>query len=148
MSAGYEWHPERRPSLVGYGGVFHHAVALLHCPTAALSFNRHRGTHPQGPRGFFVRKCPYCLGLIWSGASICSHCRRAVPKSATTASSLIGIEKVYLGYTYVAAENGEAELKLSSGEWRKFSSTQRLEEYVDGLEEYVDAGRQRDRAQD
>jgi hypothetical protein len=103
---------------------------------------------PKGPRGFFVRKCPYCLGLIWSGASICSHCRRAVPKSATTASSLIGIEKVYLGYTYVVAENGEAELKLSAGEWRKFSSTQRLEEYVDGLEEYVDAGRQRDRAQD
>jgi hypothetical protein len=79
---------------------------------------------PKGPRGFFVRKCPYCLGLIWSGASICSHCRRAVPKSATTASSLIGIEKVYLGYTYVVAENGEAELKLSAGEWKKFSSTQ------------------------
>jgi PAN domain len=39
----------------------------------------------------------------------------------------------YRGYTYIVAENGEAKLKLSSGAWRTFPSTQDLKAYVDAV---------------
>jgi hypothetical protein len=42
-------------------------------------------------------------------------------------------ENVYRGYTYIVAENGEAELKLSSGALRKYPSTQYLKAYVDAV---------------
>ncbi len=80
--------------------------------------------------------------FIASRASVCEHCGRDVPKARWIWESpenppqtarLIGAENVYRGYTYVAAENGEAELKLSSGAWRKFSSTDDLVAYVDAL---------------
>jgi hypothetical protein len=41
--------------------------------------------------------------------------------------------ETYQGYTYKVAENGEAELRLSSGDWQKFPSTDDLKTYVDGL---------------
>jgi|SRR5262252_8316562 len=39
----------------------------------------------------------------------------------------------YQGYTYKVAESGEAELRLSSGDWRKFPSTDELKTFVDVL---------------
>lgn len=47
--------------------------------------------------------------------------------------SIAGHERTYRGYTYIVAENGEAELKLSSGSWRKFPSEQYLQNYVDAV---------------
>ena len=95
------------------------------------------------PTGLFVRRCPHCRELIPDRASVCSHCGRDVPKtrwiwerSLTAAQkrpSLAGSERLYRGYTYVVAENGEAELKLSSGAWRKFPSEQYLQGYVDAV---------------
>jgi len=41
--------------------------------------------------------------------------------------------ETYQGYTYKVAESGEAELRLSSGDWRKFPSTDELKTYVDVL---------------
>jgi hypothetical protein len=39
----------------------------------------------------------------------------------------------YRGYAYIVAENGEAKLKLSSGAWRTFPSTEYLQAYVDAV---------------
>ena len=41
--------------------------------------------------------------------------------------------ETYQGYTYKVAESGEAELRLSSGDWRKFPSTDELKTFVDVL---------------
>jgi hypothetical protein len=41
--------------------------------------------------------------------------------------------ETYRGYTYKVAENGEAELRLSSGGRQKFPSTDELKTYVDVL---------------
>ena len=38
---------------------------------------------------------------------------------------------VYLGYSYVTTEKGEAELKLPSGRWRRFPSTDDLKSFLD-----------------
>jgi PAN domain len=61
---------------------------------------------------------------------------RGAVKSArnVAAPSSSGYTHIYYrGYTYRVAENGGADLKLSSGEWRKFSSTQDLKAYVDAV---------------
>lgn len=40
---------------------------------------------------------------------------------------------IYRGYPYRIKENGQAEMKLSSGEWRTLSSFDELKAYVDAL---------------
>jgi hypothetical protein len=52
---------------------------------------------------------------------------------AAGSANVTGNVPDYRGYTYRLAENGEAELKLSSGAWRKFPSTQYLKAYVDAV---------------
>jgi len=37
----------------------------------------------------------------------------------------------YRGYDYVVCPDGTAELKLSSGEWRKYPTVDELKTYVD-----------------
>jgi hypothetical protein len=54
-------------------------------------------------------------------------------EQAATSASITGDVARYRGYTYRVAQNGEAELKLSSGAWRKFPSTQAIKAYVDAV---------------
>jgi zinc-ribbon domain len=89
-------------------------------------------------RGLFTRLCPHCRNRIPDRAKVCEYCGRDVPspsiwKKPQAPPDLVGAERLYRGYTYITAENGEAELKLSSGGWRKFPSTEFLKAYVDAL---------------
>jgi hypothetical protein len=68
--------------------------------------------------------------------------RQQATQSAAPSFGIAGAsEKVYRGYTYIVAENGEAKLKLSSGEWRNFPSIGNLKAYVDAVVGPVSAGK-------
>ena len=85
--------------------------------------------------GLFV-----ALVALWQSGVMASWIRSRTERAAhvtieapESPPQLTDVENVYRGYTYVTAENGEAKLKLSSGGWRKFSSTDDLVAYVDAL---------------
>src|SRR5262245_40961206 len=64
---------------------------------------------PKGLKALFGRTCPHCREFISGRATVCSHCGRDVV--AESPPSIAGHERRYRGYTYIVAENGEAELK-------------------------------------
>jgi hypothetical protein len=85
----------------------------------------------------FSRKCPLCAELVRREAIVCKHCGRDLPayhRDEEQGNELKGTPVAagtYRGYDYVHFSNGTADLKLASGEWRRFSTADDLTVYVD-----------------
>jgi hypothetical protein len=83
------------------------------------------------------RKCPLCAALVRREAIVCKHCGRDLPphhRDDEQGNELKGTPVaagIYRGYDYVHFSNGTAELRLSSGKWRQFSTADDLTVYVD-----------------
>jgi hypothetical protein len=97
----------------------------------------------------YSRKCPHCAELVLPEATVCKHCHRDLPPlpagsmpatwpwspSRKTKKAMgpapSGEPGTYRGYDYVVCLDGTAELKLSSGQWRKYPTVDELKIYVD-----------------
>jgi hypothetical protein len=83
------------------------------------------------------RKCPLCAELVRREAIVCKHCGRDLPpyrRDNEQGNELKGTPVAagtYRGYDYVHFSDGTAELKLASGEWRRFPTADDLTVYVD-----------------
>ncbi len=80
-----------------------------------------------GIRELILEK-PQVMGAAGGPAALGSN-----PDHDTPQISQKIAEKTYRGYSYIIAENDESELKLSSGKWRRFPSTDYLKAYVDAI---------------
>ena len=82
------------------------------------------------------KTCPRCAERIKAAALVCHFCGHEFAPGEVKKVEEQTPERqagVYRGYTYIIGANGEAELELSSGAWRKFPSTEYLKAYVDAV---------------
>jgi hypothetical protein len=84
------------------------------------------------------RKCPLCAELVRREAIVCKHCGRDLPpyrdhcdEQGNELKGTPVAAGTYRGYDYVHFSDGTAELKLSSGQWRRFPTADDLTGYVD-----------------
>src|SRR5262245_23726508 len=90
---------------------------LIVKPDGALTVTYERRTAIE------EKTCPRCAERIKAAALVCHFCgHEFAPGEVKKVEEQVPGRQpdVYRGYTYIIAANGEAELKLSSGAWRKF----------------------------
>jgi tetratricopeptide (TPR) repeat protein len=134
--------------IVASGGGVHEASGETHAQAEAEAGKAIIRAPKPGPAGNHFSR-----NRLKSSRPVAAACATAVPYSVLGSGEVearmqgglirfqnmdhftaaVDDETTYRGYTYKVAENGEAELRLSSGGWRKFPSTDELKTYVDVL---------------
>jgi Uncharacterised protein family UPF0547 len=102
---------------------------LIVRPEGTLTVTYERRTVIEG------KTCPKCAERIKAAALVCHFCGyKFTPDELQKQKALEPpVVAHYQGYEYVHSSDGTAELKLSSGGSRKFSTVDYLKEYVDAI---------------